>query len=135
MNILEAVGAVFKRRVYVSGEIKTRGDAARAASELGQRMIGDGFSQSEASDLVSHEFTHAVADERRYSSPGRIIYVRPPMSDTGHAFYRTDPSDSENYLKVLTAPDRLGFGSPMSKQDKKGVHEVLKQIRESLRNK
>jgi len=103
----------------IDTDLKTKGDKARAIAKMGQQMLNEGFTHTQASDVATHEIKHALEDPRegQVSLKKRGRLTIPTYSSLG---YRT-PEEKE---KIALAPDNP------SPRDLK-IAEEAKKIKES----
>lgn len=105
-------------RERVASNIKTKGDAARAAAKLGQRAVERGLSPQNAAELAAHELSHALEDTSRREQPASMNLGLDLSGNVKHAEYDFDQTDPKNAKKVATAPARSGRSAyPMSDAD------------------
>lgn len=110
--------------VIVGKDIRRKGDAARAAADLGQQMIRQGKEKAVAAEAATHEFAHSKTAVE-LGVPNTMGYRRNLFGRFKNAFVRFNTRSTESQIKIATAPDVL------SESDKKVVRGALREQRKA----
>lgn len=106
-----------KIKIYTSGDLQSKGDKARAAAKLGQKLAASG-NKVKAGNVAAHELKHAVSKK----TTGRFgIEVDPKTHAISGAFYEHETTglNDQDLLDIISAP-----GPDMSESDKKQYEEA-----------
>lgn len=104
--------------------IRSKADAARAATSLGSFLEGNGYSKAYIARVVAHEAAHAFSDPCLMQEGDGMMGVRLDQGGVIRGlYYQPGERTLLEQLSIVSGPAMRGLG--LSKSDRKRFHQLL----------